>query len=83
MLLVLAESLLIAAVGGVLGLAAAAGFSLLLAATPFGNFIPFSSLPASVAITGLGVTLLFGAASGFLPALGGMRLRVIDALRRV
>jgi putative ABC transport system permease protein len=87
MLLVLAESLLIAAVGGVLGLLAAAGFSLLLsiflAASPLGNFIPFSTLPASVAITGLGVTLLFGAASGFLPALGGMRLRVIDALRRV
>jgi putative ABC transport system permease protein len=83
MLLVLAESVLIAAVGGVLGVLAAAGFAQLLAATPMHNFIPFSSLPANVALMGLGMTLLFGAASGFLPALGGLRLRVIDALRRV
>jgi putative ABC transport system permease protein len=83
MLLVLAESLLIAAVGGLLGVLAAAGFALLLAATPLHNFVAFSGLPASVALTGVGLTLLFGAASGFLPALSGLRLRVIDALRRV
>jgi putative ABC transport system permease protein len=83
MLLVLAESVLISAVGGVLGVLAAAGFAQLLAATPMHNFIPFSSLPTNVALMGLGMTLLFGAASGFLPALGGLRLRVIDALRRV
>ncbi len=83
MLLVLAEALLIAAVGGGLGLLCAAGFAALLAATPMHNFIPFSSLSASVALMGIGLTLLFGAASGFLPAMGGLRLRVIDALRRV
>jgi len=83
MLLVLAEAMLIAAVGGGLGLLTAAGFATLLAATPMHNFIPFANLSASVALMGLGLTLLFGAASGFLPAVGGMRLRVIDALRRV
>ena len=83
MLLVLAEAMLIAAVGGGLGLLTAAGFAMLLAATPMHNFIPFANLSASVAFMGLGLTLLFGAASGFLPAVGGMRLRVIDALRRV
>jgi putative ABC transport system permease protein len=83
MMLVLAEALLIAAVGGGLGLLAAAGFAALLAATPMHNFIPFSSLSPSVALMGIGLTLLFGAASGFLPAMGGLRLRVIDALRRV
>jgi putative ABC transport system permease protein len=83
MLLVLAESLLIAAAGGFLGVLTAAGFAQLLAATPLHNFIGFSSLPATVALMGIGLTLLFGAASGFLPALSGLRLRVIDALRRV
>jgi ABC-type antimicrobial peptide transport system permease subunit len=29
------------------------------------------------------VTLAVGAASGILPAIGAMRLRVVDALRRV
>jgi ABC-type antimicrobial peptide transport system permease subunit len=83
MLLVLAEAVLVAAVGGGLGLMTAAGFSIVLANTPMHNFIPFANLSASLALTGLGLTLLFGAASGFLPALGGLRLRVIDALRRV
>jgi putative ABC transport system permease protein len=82
MILVLAESLVIAAVGGALGLVAAAGFATLLAATPLHNFIPFSNLPATVALVGFGVALLFGAASGLLPAVSGLRLRVVDALRR-
>lgn len=83
MLLVLAESLVIAAVGGCLGLLAAAGFSWLLAATRPNNMILFTHLPLNVALMGFGVALLFGVASGFLPALGGLRLRVIDAMRRV
>jgi putative ABC transport system permease protein len=83
MLLVLAEAMLVAVVGGGLGVLAAAGFSAVLANTPMHNFIPFANLSPSVALTGLGLTLLFGAASGFLPGLGGLRLRVIDALRRV
>ena len=82
MILVLAESLVIAAVGGALGLVAAAGFATLLAATPLHSFIPFSNLPAAVALVGFGVALLFGAASGLLPAVSGLRLRVVDALRR-
>jgi putative ABC transport system permease protein len=83
MLLVLTESLVIAAVGGGLGLGLATGFAALVSHTPLYNILPFSHLPAGVALTGLGMTLLFGAASGFLPAIGGLRLRVIDALRRV
>jgi len=82
MILVLAESLVIAAVGGALGLVAAAGFATLLAATPLHSFIPFSNLPAAVSLVGFGVALLFGAASGLLPAVSGLRLRVVDALRR-
>src|SRR5262249_37035409 len=44
MLLVLAEALLIAAVGGGLGVLSAAGFPAVLPATPMHNFIPFFSL---------------------------------------
>jgi len=83
MQLLLAESLVIAAVGGGLGLLAAAGFSALLATMSMHNMIPFSYLPANLALEGFGVALLFGVASGFLPALGGLRMRVIDAMRRV
>jgi ABC-type antimicrobial peptide transport system permease subunit len=32
---------------------------------------------------GLGISLVLGVATGFFPALGAMRLRVADALRRM
>ncbi|HET6840828.1 MAG TPA: FtsX-like permease family protein [Candidatus Angelobacter sp.] len=81
MLFVLGESLVIAVVGGSLGLGAA---KLL---TTFWNPVPsvlqiFYLRPEAM-ITGLVVTLAVGAASGLLPAFGAMRLRVVDALRRV
>jgi ABC-type antimicrobial peptide transport system permease subunit len=39
----------------------------------------------SVAVLSLGlvIAVLVGAASGLLPGIGAMRLRVVDALRRV
>jgi putative ABC transport system permease protein len=85
MLLVLAESLIIAAIGGGLGLALAKGLTVLLSlgANPLANILPFSYLAAQVLLTGLGVALAFGAASGFLPAIGALRLRVVEGLRRV
>ncbi len=82
MLLVLAESLLIAAVGGAIGLALAKGCTTLLAFTPLGNILP-PYLPLSLVLTGLAVALAFGAVSGLLPAIGAQRLRVVEALRRV
>jgi putative ABC transport system permease protein len=83
MVLVMAESLLVAAVGGLLGLSLAKGLTILLNLSPIGNFLPISYLPSSVLIVGLGLALAFGAVGGFLPALGALRLRVVDALRRV
>jgi hypothetical protein len=40
-------------------------------------------LPGVAIAAGMGVTLLVGMASGIVPAIGAMRLRVVNALRRV
>jgi len=79
--LVLLESLVIAAVGGGLGLLLAK--VLTLAGDPTHGMLPFFYLPTKAMFTGLAVALLVGIASGILPAIGAMRLRVVNALRRV
>jgi len=81
MLLVLAESVLISLAGGLVGVGLAAGIGrgLNQALPAFGNFF----LPGSAAAMGLGLAILVGVLAGLLPALSAMRLRVVDALRRV
>lgn len=79
--LVLGESLVIAAIGGGLGLLLAK--VLALGGDPTGGLLPFFYLPAPAIIEGALVALAVGAIAGFIPALGAMRLRVVDALRRV
>jgi putative ABC transport system permease protein len=81
LLFVLFESLLIALIGGALGLAAAKGLTLL--GDPTRGLLYAFYLPGKAIVAGLFVTLAVGAASGILPAIGAMRLRVVDALRRV
>lgn len=81
LLLVLAESLVVAVVGGGLGLLLAKGFTLL--GDPTHGMLPFFYLPASGMVVGLLAALAVGIASGILPAIGAMRMRVVDALRRV
>ena len=82
--LVLSEAALIAVVGGVIGLALAKGFTLLPAnVNPVRTFLPLLYLSGGVFAIGVGAALSVGLLSGFLPALGAMRLRVVDALRRV
>ncbi len=79
---VLAESLAIALFGGVVGLALA-----FLAIPMLGNvlsgMLPPLFLSKPMLATGIGFALLVGAASGLLPGIGAMRLRVVNALRRV
>jgi len=81
LLLVLAESLIISAVGGLLGLGLAKLFTL--GGDPTRGLLPFFYLPGVAIAAGMGVTLLVGIASGIAPAIGAMRLRVVNALRRV
>jgi len=80
--LVLSEVLLIAGLGGALGLflakLAIPGLNLAL-----NGLLPYVILPATVLLGGMGFALAVGVVSGLLPALGAMRLRVVDALRRV
>jgi putative ABC transport system permease protein len=81
LLFVLFESLLIAVIGGALGLGLAKLFTL--GGDPTRGLLPFFFLPGKAVLAGLGVTLAVGAVSGIIPAIGAMRLRVVDALRRV
>jgi putative ABC transport system permease protein len=81
LMLVLLESLTIAVVGGMLGLLLAKGLTLL--GDPTHGMLPFFFLPAKAMLAGLAAALVVGIASGILPAIGAMRLRVVEALRRV
>jgi len=79
---VLAESLLIALFGGLLGLLLAVAATPVLA-TALANMLPNLALPGSVLAIGLVVALAVGVISGLLPGIGAMRMRVVNALRRV
>ncbi len=79
---VLAESLVIALIGGVLGL----GLALLavpLLGAALNGLLPSLVLSPAILLLGLLVALLVGAISGLLPGIGAMRMRVVNALRRV
>ncbi|HLJ29107.1 MAG TPA: FtsX-like permease family protein [Candidatus Angelobacter sp.] len=82
---VMTESLVIALIGGLLGLGLAKAFELLLTVvkTPINTVLPFFYIPTTALLTGVATALAIGIVSGFLPAVGAMRLRVVDALRRV
>ncbi len=79
---VLAESLLIAIVGGLLGLFLAV-MAIPVLAKALGSMLPNLVLAPSVLAFGLFIALVVGLASGLLPGLGAMRMRVVNALRRV
>jgi putative ABC transport system permease protein len=81
LLLVMVESLIVAFVGGGLGLLLAKLFSL--RGDPTGGMLPYFYLPAPWIAAGIGTALLVGIAGGILPAISAMRLRVVDAIRRV
>jgi putative ABC transport system permease protein len=77
--LVLAESALIAVVGGAIGLWLARGF---VAQDPTQGLIPLY-MPRGTLAGGLVVAFGTGLMAGVLPAVSAMRLSVVDALRRV
>jgi putative ABC transport system permease protein len=79
---VLAESLVIALIGGLIGLSLAI-LAIPVVGAALNGLLPTLILSAAMLSFGLGFALLVGAASGLLPGLGAMRLRVVDAMRRV
>jgi len=78
--LVLAESCLIAAVGGLAGLAVA--WLMTVGGSPVPAVLPVFYLPSRYLIAGVGLVLGLGFVAGILPAVQAMRLRIADALRR-
>src|SRR5947209_2447800 len=72
--LILAESLMVAAVGGVLGMLLAKLFTL--AGDPTRGLLPFFYLPASAIVAGMVTAFAVGIIAGILPAVSRMRLRV-------
>jgi putative ABC transport system permease protein len=81
LLLILAESLLVAAIGGGIGMVLAKLFTM--RGDPTGGLLPFFFLEPRMMLSGFLLSLLIGAVAGLVPAVTAMRLRVVDALRRV
>ena len=81
LVLVIVETLIVAAVGGGIGLGLAKLFTL--RGDPTGGLLPFFHLPGTAVVSGLVLALAVGLTAGILPALSASRLRVVDALRRI
>jgi putative ABC transport system permease protein len=81
LLIVLAESVFVAVLGGAIGLALAKLFTL--GGDPTGGVLQTFLLPTSAMLVGIVAAIGIGILAGILPATTAMRLRVVDALRRV
>ena len=79
--LVLAESCLLAVLGGGIGLGVA--LMLISRGDPTGGMLPLFYFPTLDVLTGIAFGLALGLLAGVFPALQAMRLRVADALRRM
>jgi putative ABC transport system permease protein len=79
---VLAEALTIALAGGLLGLGLASVAVPALGAA-LNGLLPTLILSKPILALGLGLAILVGGVSGLLPGIGAMRMRVVNALRRV
>jgi putative ABC transport system permease protein len=80
-LLVLAESCVIAVMGGTLGLGAA--WLIASGGDPTGGMLPMFFIPPRALAVGFAISIALGLATGFFPALQAMRLQVAVALRRM
>jgi putative ABC transport system permease protein len=79
--LVLAESVLIAVVGGGLGIGLAKLFTM--GGDPTGGMLPIFYLGWDSVALGLGLAVVVGLLAGAIPAITAQRLKIVDALRRV
>jgi putative ABC transport system permease protein len=80
LLLVLSESLIITIGGGGLGLLAAWGVVQM--GDPTGGLLPLFTLPPSDIAVGIGLMIVMGVVAGIMPAMGAMRLKITEALRK-
>lgn len=81
MLMVLAEAILISLIGGLVGLLLAKIF-IARAATSLAATLPGLHLSSTVILFGIGLMFLFGLLTGIIPALQGLQLNIVAALRR-
>ena len=80
LVLVLAESCLVAAVGGLAGLGAA--WLVTAGGSPVPAMLPVFYLPHEDLLIGVGLVIALGLVTGILPAIQAMRLQIAVALRR-
>lgn len=78
--LVLGESVLIAGIGGGLGLLVS--WLIVQRGDPTGGMLPIFVLPTRDVVLGAAMVVVLGLAAGLLPALNAMNLKITDALRR-
>jgi putative ABC transport system permease protein len=82
--LVMTESVLVAAIGGVLGSLGCKGLCDVVDLSQYtAGFLPFFYVPWNVALLGLVVSVLVGFLGGIYPAFRAATLPVIDGLRKV
>jgi putative ABC transport system permease protein len=77
--MILAESLLLAFIGGLIGL----GLAYLAVRTIAGllaSFVPGMAMSGQLAASAVGLMVLLGLITGFLPALTAMKIKIVDAL---
>jgi putative ABC transport system permease protein len=77
--LVLAESVLLLLLGGSIGVAVS-GIVVNVVRARLGDQLPLAPLDSSIWLSGLALMVLIGLVVGALPAVRGMRLRIVDAL---
>ncbi len=77
--LVLAESMLLVVLGGLIGLGIA-GLLIAGVSAASGGMIQLDTVPAETWAIGIGLMLAIGLVVGLLPALRAMRLNIVDAL---
>lgn len=81
MLMVLAESIAVSLIGGLVGLFLAK-IILWRAAASIASTLPGLHLSTSMMLVGVGLMFLFGLLTGIIPALQGLQLNIVAALRR-
>jgi putative ABC transport system permease protein len=79
--MVLGESVLISALGGSLGLAAA--WAIVQQGDPTNGMLPIFILPNRDVVFGAALIIVLGLVAGALPAVTAMNLKITDALRKV